>query len=97
MILAVFRMLKNSLVHATSNKAVQITIKETHAIIGDFASIVGGYVSITYVDDTIFVCGQLLRASRIDLRVGDGGRQAARDVRRLRAQLHRPISPRRTC
>ena len=63
-ILAVFRMLKNSLVHATSNKAVQITIKETHTIITDFASIVGGYVSLTYVDDTIFVCGQLLRASR---------------------------------
>jgi hypothetical protein len=63
-ILAVFRLVKNSLVHALGNKAVLTTAKETHSIITDFASIVGGYVSITYVDDTIFVCGQLLRASR---------------------------------
>jgi hypothetical protein len=63
-ILALFRLLKNSLVHALGNKAVQTTVKETHTIIGDFASIVGGYVSITFVDETIFVCGQLLRASR---------------------------------
>jgi hypothetical protein len=63
-ILAVFRMLKNSLVHAIDNKAVQLTVKESHAIISDFAATVGGYVSITYIEDTIFVCGQLLRASR---------------------------------
>ena len=59
-----FRLLKNSLVHALGNKAVLTTVKETFNIISDFASIVGGHVSITYVDDTIFVCGQLLRASR---------------------------------
>ncbi|HEX7480906.1 MAG TPA: hypothetical protein VF331_24100 [Polyangiales bacterium] len=63
-ILAIFRMLKNSLVHAIDNKAVQMTVKDSHQIITDFAATVGGYVSITYVDDTIFVCGQLLRASR---------------------------------
>jgi len=63
-ILCIFRMLKNSLVHAIGNKAVQTTVKETQGVLGDFASIVGGYGSITYVDDTIFVCGQLLRASR---------------------------------
>jgi hypothetical protein len=63
-ILSIFRLVKNSLVHALGNKAVLTTVKETHAIIADFASIVGGYVSITYVDNTIFVCGQLLRASR---------------------------------
>ncbi len=63
-ILAVFRMLKNSLVHAIDNKAVQMTVKESHTIIADFGAVVGGYVSITYVEDTIFVCGQLLRASR---------------------------------
>ena len=51
-ILAVFRMLKNSLVHAIDNKAVQLTVKESHTIISDFASTVGGYVSITYVEDT---------------------------------------------
>jgi hypothetical protein len=63
-ILCLFRMLKNSLVHAIGNKAVQTTVKETQGVLGDFASIVGGYVSVTYIDDTIFVCGQLLRASR---------------------------------
>jgi hypothetical protein len=63
-ILAMFRLLKNSLVHALGNKAVQTTVKDTHGIITDFASIVGGYVSITFVDETIFICGQLLRASR---------------------------------
>ena len=63
-ILAVFRLLKNSLVHAVDNKAVLVTAKETHRILGDFAVTVGGYVSITYVEDMIFVCGQLLRASR---------------------------------
>jgi hypothetical protein len=63
-ILGMFRMLKNALVHALGNKAVITTTKDTHAIISDFAAIVGGQVSITYVDDTIFVCGQLLRASR---------------------------------
>ena len=47
-----------------ATRPVQTTVKETHGIISDFASIVGGYVSITYVEDTIFVCGQLLRASR---------------------------------
>ena len=63
-ILAAFRMLKNSLVHAIDNKAVVLTVKESHTIMHDFAAMVGGYVSITFVDETIFVCGQLLRASR---------------------------------
>lgn len=63
-ILATFRLLKNSLVHAIDNQAVALTAKESHAMMHDFATMVGGYVSITFVDDTIFVCGQLLRASR---------------------------------
>lgn len=63
-ILALFRMFKNALVHAIGNKAVLATVKDSHSIISDFASVVGGQVSVTYVDDTIFVCGQLLRASR---------------------------------
>ena len=63
-ILAIFRLLKNTLVHALGNKAVQTTVHDTHGIVTDFASIVGGYVSITFIDETIFVCGQLLRASR---------------------------------
>ena len=63
-ILATFRLLKNSLVHAIDNQAVALTAKESHALMHDFAGMVGGYVSLTFVDETIFVCGQLLRASR---------------------------------
>lgn len=63
-ILAIFRMMKNSLVHAIDNDAVGKTVHESHAILLDFANTVGGQVSVTFVDDTIFVCGQLLRASR---------------------------------
>lgn len=63
-VLAVFRMLKNSLVHHIGNDAVRATAKDSHAILSDFASVVGGAVSLTFVDETIFVCGQLLRASR---------------------------------
>jgi hypothetical protein len=63
-VLSVFRMFKNALIHAIGNKAVAATVKDSHGMITDFAGIVGGYVSITFVDDTIFVCGQLLRASR---------------------------------
>ncbi len=63
-ILSVFRLFKNSLVHHVGNKAVLTTVKESHGIISDFSATVGGFVSVTFVDDTIFVCGQLLRASR---------------------------------
>ncbi|MDD9943702.1 MAG: hypothetical protein OXU20_21855 [Myxococcales bacterium] len=63
-ILATFRMFKNCLVHSLDNAAVTKTVHETHAILTDFAQTVGGYVAITFVEETIFVCGQLLRASR---------------------------------
>lgn len=63
-ILATFRMFKNSLVHSLDNDAVAKTLKDTHRILHDFAQTVGGLVAITFVDDTIFVCGQLLRATR---------------------------------
>jgi len=63
-ILAVFRLFKNSLVHHIGNKAVATTVRDTHAIVSDFCNTVGGVVAITFVEDSIFVCGQLLRASR---------------------------------
>jgi len=63
-ILATFRMLKNSIIHQIDNEAVKKIVAETHAILIDFAGTVGGYVAITFVDQTIFVCGQLLRATR---------------------------------
>jgi hypothetical protein len=63
-VLGIFRMLKNSLVHHIGNDAVRATVKDSHQILTDFSAIVGGAVSLTFVDETIFVCGQLLRASR---------------------------------
>lgn len=64
-LLAMFRLSKNALVHALDNDAVTKTAAQTHRIVTDFAATVGGYVSITFVEGTIFVCGQLLRASRM--------------------------------
>lgn len=64
-LLAMFRLAKNALVHAIDNDAVTKTAAQTHRIVTDFGATVGGYVSITFVEGTIFVCGQLLRASRM--------------------------------
>ncbi len=64
-LLAMFRLTKNALVHAMDNEAVTKTAAQTHKIVTDFAATVGGYVSITFVEGTIFICGQLLRASRM--------------------------------
>ena len=63
-LLALFRLMKNALVHSMENEAVIKTAAQSHKIIAEFAVTVGGYVSITFVEGTIFVCGQLLRASR---------------------------------
>ena len=63
-ILATFRMMKNSLVHAMDNNAVLKTVHETHALLAAFSSVVGGEVNLSFGADSIFVCGQLLRATR---------------------------------
>jgi HD-GYP domain-containing protein (c-di-GMP phosphodiesterase class II) len=64
-VLAVFRLAKISLVHALTNEAVTKIIKSTHDILASFSQSVGSEVIITFVSsDTIFVCGELLRASR---------------------------------
>lgn len=63
-ILSFFRLLKNSLVHTLDNEATTQTASQTHKTITDFSATVGGQVAITFIEHTIFVCGQLLRASR---------------------------------
>jgi hypothetical protein len=63
-ILAVFRLVKNAFVHAIDNRAVTQTAAQSAEIIAGFAATVGQNVSITFIGDTVFVCGQLLRASR---------------------------------
>jgi len=63
-VLAFFRLVKNALVHKTDNEAMVKTASQTHRIAVDFAATVGGQVSISFVDQTIFICGQLMRAPR---------------------------------
>lgn len=62
--LAIYRLAKNALVHAIDNDAVVQTVEQSHKTLCDFAAQIGSGVTLTFADDTIFVCGQLLRASR---------------------------------
>jgi hypothetical protein len=62
--LAVYRLAKNAMVHAIDNDAVVTTAEQSAEILSGFAAEVGGAATITFVEDTVFVCGQLLRASR---------------------------------
>jgi hypothetical protein len=62
--LAIFRLAKNVLVHAVDNEAVVSTIEQSHRILQGFAQEIGGGITLTFAGDTVFICGQLLRASR---------------------------------
>ena len=63
-LLAIFRLSKNALIHAVDNQAVIQSAAQSQRILAEFSAVVGGNVSVTFLQDTIFVCGQLLRASR---------------------------------
>lgn len=63
-VLGIYRLVKTGFVHALENQAVGTSVRGLGATLRNFADIVGGAVVITYVQDTLFVCGQLLRASR---------------------------------
>ena len=56
-VLAIYRLVKNGLVHALDNQAVIQSAAQSRQILADFAAVVGNNVSITFLDDTIFVCG----------------------------------------
>jgi hypothetical protein len=62
--LAIFRLAKNVLVHAVDNEAVVSTIEQSQRILQGFAQEIGSGVTLTFAGDTVFICGQLLRASR---------------------------------
>jgi len=64
-VLAIYRLVKNALVHAIDNRAVTQAAAQSRQILADFAALVGNTASVTFLGDTIFVCGQLLRASRM--------------------------------
>lgn len=63
-VLSAFRLVKVAMVHSMDNQAVEQTVEATGATLRSFGAAIGGTVSITFVDDTVFVCGELLRASR---------------------------------
>jgi hypothetical protein len=63
-LLAVFRLSKNALIHAVDNASVVEAAAQAATDLGGFAANVGMPATITYADKTVFVCGQLLRASR---------------------------------
>ncbi len=63
-VLAIYRLVKIGLIHAFENDAVGQTLDQTLAILQEFAGLAGDRVTVTFADDTVFVCGQLLRGSR---------------------------------
>lgn len=63
-VLAIYRLVKNALVHALDNDAVTETVAQSCDILVRFAAEVGTGATVTFVEDTVFVSGQLLRASR---------------------------------
>lgn len=63
-LLAIYRLVKNAMIHAIDNDAVRETAQQSAEILRQFAGEVGMPVTVTFVDETVFVCAELLRASR---------------------------------
>jgi hypothetical protein len=63
-LMGVYRVIKNMLVHDPDNEAVVQTLEMSHRILIDFGQLVGNRITITFVFDTIFVSGELLKAAR---------------------------------
>lgn len=61
---AIFRLAKNALVHSMDNDAAVEAASRALEVLQSFTRELGSAATITFADDTIFVCGQLLRASR---------------------------------
>jgi hypothetical protein len=63
-LLALYRIIKNMLVHDAENEAVVQTLEMGHRILTDFGQLVGNKITVTFVYDTIFVSGELLKAAK---------------------------------
>lgn len=63
-VMALYRFVKNVLVHQLDNDAVAATLQSSYAILRSFQQTVGDKLTFTFVDDTVFVCGELLKAQR---------------------------------
>ena len=64
MAMAVFRLTKNAMVHSMQNDAVVEATGRAAEVLREFTKAVGTPATLTFADGTVFVCGQLLRASR---------------------------------
>ena len=62
--LAVFRLVKNAVIHAVGNDALKQTAEQSAAILRDFCRLLGGDLVLTFIDDAVFVCGELVKGSR---------------------------------
>ena len=63
-VLSIYRLVKIGLIHSFDNDAVGKTLDQTRSVLQEFSGLAGGAVTVTFADDTVFVCGQLLRGSR---------------------------------
>jgi len=63
-VLAIYRLVKIGLIHSFENDAVGQTLDQTLTILREFSGLAAGAVTVTFAEDTVFVCGQLLRGSR---------------------------------
>jgi hypothetical protein len=62
--LAVYRLVKNALLHSLDNAAVRDACAGCAKILDAFAAEIGSTVTLTFVEESVFVCGQLMRATR---------------------------------
>ena len=62
-VLAIFRLVKIAMIHSLNNDAVKATIESSHQVLQSFIESVGRPALVTYAQETVFVCGELLRAS----------------------------------
>lgn len=63
--LAVFRLVKTALVHSSDNAALRDASNRSTTTLNSFAAEIGSPVSLSFLGETVFVCGQLLRAPRV--------------------------------
>ena len=61
---AVFRLTKTALVHAMDNDAAVDAVARCTELLQSFTREIGSAASMTFANDTVLVCGQLLRGSR---------------------------------
>ncbi len=101
-LLSVFRLVKNAMIHAIDNDAVRETATQAAEVLQGFSGEVGMPVTFTFVEDTVFVCAQLLRASRkvyqSAMELGEIVSPGRHFRARLRAQRHagKPARARRS-